>query len=117
MNTSSRPMGHAEGTRVSALWRRGDTPSGIRDRRALDVVPLRALRSFETGREAAGSRGFLPTSGARGAEGHGQCPRTGASTVGRVRSGGSKERSCSRAGVPRLAASRSSPRRGVRSMS
>lgn len=71
MNTSSRPMGHAGGTRVPAQWRRSDTPSGIRVRRALDVVPFRALRSFDTGREPAGSRGFLPPSGARGTEGHG----------------------------------------------
>ena len=76
MNTSSRSMGHAGGTRVPDQWRRGCTPTGFRDRRAPEVVPLRALRSFETGRETAGSRGFFPPSGARGTEGHGGALRS-----------------------------------------
>lgn len=84
MNTSTRSMGHAEGTRAPSRWKRGGPSPRIRDRRAPDVVPLRALRGAKVAPGAAESRGFFPPTGARGTEGHGS-PLRSTSVHGRAR--------------------------------
>ena len=70
MNTSTRSMGHAEGTCTPYRWKRGGPSPEIRDLRAPDVVPLRALRGAKAAPGTARSRGSFPPTGARGTEGH-----------------------------------------------
>lgn len=70
MNTSTRSMGHAEGTRAPSRWKRSGPSPEIREWRAPQFVPLRALQGATAAPGYAESRGFFPPTGARGTEGH-----------------------------------------------
>lgn len=74
MDMNGNPVWHAGGKRAPSLPKRSGPPAGIRHRRAINVVPLRATGGVHRDAESLVKGIFQPSGAPNGTEWH-ECPR------------------------------------------